>query len=254
MGGQRQSAAITQRHIIALGGGGFSDVTHSALLDRYIVSLTAKKKPRVCFLPTASGDALDYVDRFYAAFKKLGASVSHVSLFQAARLPAAKLLEDQDIIYVGGGNTRNMLVLWKEWGVDRALRKAYAHGTILAGISAGAICWFEQGLTDSNPGGYTPLKAMGWLKGSFTPHFDSEPLRRPIYRKLIRTGKLKSGYAVDDGVGLHFVDNELTHVVSSLPGAGARFLERRYGELHETKLSPLRLGSTVSPRSRLRRT
>jgi dipeptidase E len=237
-----------------LGGGGFSNETHSSLLDRYILSLTAKKKPRVCFLPTASGDSPEYVERFYRAFKKLGVSASHVSLFQAARLPATKLLEDQDIIYVGGGNTRNMLVLWKEWGVDSALRKAYASGTILAGTSAGAICWFEQGLTDSNPGGYTAMNAMGWLKGSFSPHFDSEPLRRPMYRNLIRLGKMKAGYAVDDGVALHFVDNTLTHVVSSLPKAGARYLERRYGELHEMKLSPQRLGATVRPRSRSRRT
>lgn len=241
MGGQGQSAAITQRHIIALGGGGFSDETSSSLLDRYIVSLAAKKKPRVCFLPTASGDSPAYVERFYNAFKKLRVTASHVSLFVAAKLPAAKLLEDQDVIYVGGGNTRNMLVLWKEWGVDRALRKAYARGTILAGISAGAICWFEQGLTDSNPGGYTALNAMGWLKGSFCPHFDSEPLRRPILRRLIRLGKLKAGYAVDDGVGVHFVDNEFAQVVSSLPKAGARYLERQYGKLKESNLKPTRL-------------
>src|SRR4029077_15515177 len=134
-----QSAAIAQRHIVALGGGGFSDETKSTLLDQYILSLTAKRKPRVCFLPTASGDSAVYIERFYKAFKKLRATASHVSLFVAARLPAAKLLEDQDVIYVGGRNTRNMLVLWKEWGVDRALRKAYARGTVLAGISAGAI-------------------------------------------------------------------------------------------------------------------
>jgi dipeptidase E len=178
------------RHIIALGGGGFSDATQSHKLDEYILSFAAKSKPRVCFLPTASGDARLYIKRFYRSFERLGAKASHLSLFQPTPQPATKVLAAQDVIYVGGGNTRAMLVLWKEWGVDAILRRAHSRGTILAGISAGALCWFEQGLTDSNPGGYTPLDALGWLKGSFCPHFDSEPRRKPVFRSLIRAGTL----------------------------------------------------------------
>jgi dipeptidase E len=227
--------------VIALGGGGFSDGPRNLALDEYIVSLTSKSNPRVCFLPTASGDSQLYIKRFYRAYEKLGARASHLSLFQPTPQPAHKVLAAQDIIYVGGGNTRNMLVLWREWGIDKLLRQAHARGTILAGISAGAICWFEQGLTDSNPGAYTPLKALGWLKGSFCPHFDSEPRRRPVYRSLIRLGKLAAGYAVDDGVALHFVDDALKNVVSSRPRASARFIERTYGRLEERTLTPTRL-------------
>ena len=192
-------------------------------------------------LPTASGDSPLYIKRFYGAFEKLGAKASHLALFQSLPLLPAKALAGQDVIFVGGGNTRNMLVLWKEWGIDMILRQAYARGTILAGSSAGAICWFEQGLTDSNPGGYTPLDALGWLKGSFCPHFDSEPRRKPVLRSLIRRGKLSAGYAVDDGVALHFIDGALTNVVSSRPNAGARFIQRRSGRLIERILAPTRV-------------
>jgi peptidase E len=232
---------VKQRHVVALGGGGFSESPKNLALDEYIVSLSSKSKPRVCFLPTASGDSQLYIKRFYRAYERLGARASHLSLFQPTPQPASKVLAAQDIIYVGGGNTRNMLVLWKEWGVDKLLRQAHARGTILAGISAGAICWFEQGLTDSNPGAYTPLNALGWLEGSFCPHFDSEPRRRPVFRTLIRRGKLAAGYAVDDGVALHFIDDALKNVVSSRPRAGARFLERAYGRLRERTLTPTRL-------------
>jgi dipeptidase E len=232
---------MKHRHVVALGGGGFSEGPKNFALDEYILSLTRKSKPRVCFLPTASGDSPVYIRRFYSAFEKLGARASHLSLFQPTPQPASKVLAAQDVIYVGGGNTRNMLLLWKEWGVDRLLRQANARGTILAGISAGAICWFEQGLTDSNPGGYTPLDALGWLKGSCCPHFDSEPRRRPVFRSLIRLGTLAAGYAVDDGVALHFVNGALTNVVSSRPKAEARFIQRLRGRLNERTLAPIRL-------------
>ena len=235
-GGQRSPK---QRHVIALGGS--SSGPHKLAIDRYILSLTAKSKPRVCFLPTASGDSPLYIKRFYLAFEKLGARASHLSLFQSLPPSPAKALAGQDVIFVGGGNTRNMLVLWKEWGIDTILRQALARGTILAGSSAGAICWFQQGLTDSNPGGFTALDALGWLKGSFCPHFDSEPGRKPVFRSLIRQGRLASGYAVDDGVALHFIDGALTNVVSARPAAVARFIRRQRGRLVERILAPTRV-------------
>jgi dipeptidase E len=230
---------LKPRQVIALGGS--SSGPHKLAIDEYLLSLTAKSKPRVCFLPTASGDSALYIKRFYQAFEKLGAKASHLSLFQSLPPSPTKALAGQDIIFVGGGNTRNMLVLWKEWGIDTILRRELARGTILAGSSAGAICWFEQGLTDSNPGGFTPLDALGWLKGSFCPHFDSEPRRRPVYRSLIRHGKLSAGYAVDDGVALHFIDGALTNVISSRPTAVARFVRRQRGRLVERILAPTRL-------------
>jgi dipeptidase E len=232
---------LKQRHVIAIGGGGFSRGPRNRLLVEYILSVTHKSKPRVCFLPTASGDAPLNINRFYRVCETLGAKASHLSLFQSFPRPAGKALAGQDVIYVGGGNTRNMLVLWKEWGIDTILRHALARGTILAGSSAGAICWFDQGLTDSNPGGYTPLDALGWLKGSCCPHFDGESSRQPIFRSLIKRGKLKAGYAIDDGVALHFVNGTLTNVVSSRRAAGARFIRRQRGQLNERLLVPSRL-------------
>ena len=227
--------------MIALGGGGFSGEPRNSALDAYILAQTAKTKPHVCFLPTASGDAEAYIDRFYRVYDKLGAVTSHLSLFQAMPKRADRALLGQDVIYVGGGNTRNMLVLWKDWGIDKLLRRAHARGTILAGTSAGALCWFKEGLTDSNPGGFTALAGLGWLKGSFCPHFDSEPRRRPKFRALIRDRKLAAGYAVDDGVALHFADGALIEVVSARPSAGARFIERHRGRLKEVRLAPSRL-------------
>jgi dipeptidase E len=239
---------MKQKQVIALGGGAFSEKPDKFAIEIYILSQTSKSKPRVCFLPTASGDSEVNIKRFYDVFEKLGAAASHVSLFRQARKPANLLLADQDVIFVGGGNTRNMLVLWNEWEIVSVLRHAYLQGTILAGSSAGALCWFKEGLTDSNPGGYSALSCLGWLKGSFCPHFDSEPRRRSIFRSMIRLGKLAGGYAVDDGVALHFINGALSTVVSSRPSAGARFLCKQRGRLTEESLSPSRLAAPMSLR------
>ena len=127
----------------------------------------------------------------------------------------------KQIIALGGGNTKNLLVLWKEWGLDVILRKAWEQGIILAGISAGSICWFEEGVTDSYGDGLEPLKCLGFLKGSNCPHYDGESDRRPTYQKLISTNKIKPGFATDDGVAIHFIDQEISNIVSSRPRAKA---------------------------------
>jgi peptidase E len=239
---------VKQKQIIALGGGAFADGPDDLAIEHYILSQTSKAKPRVCFLPTASGDSESNIERFYAAFENLGAATSHVSLFRQAKKPATELLKAQDVIFVGGGNTRNLLVLWKEWGIVNTLRRAYSEGTILAGSSAGALCWFMEGLTDSNPGGYTALTCLGWLRGSFCPHFDSEPKRRPIFRSLIRLGKLTGGYAVDDGVALHYINGALKNVVSSRPRAVARYIQWQRGRINELIISPSRLAAPARRR------
>jgi dipeptidase E len=244
---------VKKKQVVAIGGGAFSDKPDKLAIERYILAQTAKKKPRVCFLPTASGDAEINIQRFYVVFEKLGASASHVSLFRQERKPAGTLLQNQDVIFVGGGNTRNLLVLWHEWEIVDVIRRAYAQGTILAGSSAGAMCWFEEGLTDSNPGGYSALTCLGWLKGSFCPHFDTEPKRKPIFRSMIRSGELAAGYAVDDGVALHFVNGRLVQVVSSRPSAGALFLQKRDSGLDEASLSPIRLAAPKRSKSSQRR-
>ena len=153
------------------------------LLDNYILKSSGKGKPKVCFIPTAGGDAQWRIDNFYDCFEKKKCAASHLSLFRGETGKIEKLILSQDILYVGGGNTRNMLVLWKEWKLDTAIIKAYQNGTVLAGVSAGSICWFEQGLTDSIPKQLTKIDCLGILKGSNCPHFDGEPKRRPTFKK-----------------------------------------------------------------------
>ena len=190
-------------------------------LDQYILVQAANKKPKVCFVPTASGDAEAYIDRFYAAFKKLHCVPSHLTLFKANQPHLEQYIKSQDVIYVGGGNTKNMLALWREWHIDTYLKEAWHNGTIMAGISAGSICWFHQGLTDSLPGKLMPIKCLGFLQGSNCPHYDGEKQRRPAYHKCIESGEMKPGYAADDGAALHFVDGKLYQVVTSRPNAKA---------------------------------
>lgn len=227
-----------KRQIIALGGGGFSDGRRGRGLDEYIVEQSNNARPRVCFIPTASGDSTIYIDRFHKAFAKLGARTSHLTLFapQKTKSGFGDFLAGQDIIYVGGGNTRNLLILWKAWGISSALRSAYESGVVIAGISAGALCWFQSGLTDSYPGRLAALAALGWLRGSFCPHFDSEPKRKPIYRRLIYSGELPGGYAVDDGVALHFVNEKFSRAVRARKNAAARLIRKSRGRLVEVNL------------------
>jgi dipeptidase E len=239
MNGTASRGRGTKRHIIAMGGGGFSDGRRGRGLDEYVVAQSKNDRPRVCFIPTASGDAQVYIDRFYRAFANLGARPTHLTLFmpQKTRLGIADFLAGQDIIYIGGGNTRNLLILWKAWDLVTALKRAYESGVIIAGISAGALCWFQSGLTDSYPGRLTALKGLGWLRGSFCPHFDSEPKRKPIYRRLIDSGELPGGYAVDDGVALHFVNEEFSSAVRARKNAAARHIRKSRGRIVEVVLN-----------------
>lgn len=128
---------------------------------------------------------------------------------------------EKDIIYVGGGNTRDLLILWEEWGLDHILNKAWNQGIILAGISAGSMCWFEEGVTDSYGDKLEPIKCLGFLKGSNCPHYDEEANRRPSYHELLANSKIKAGIATDDGVALHYVDQEISHIISSRPHSKA---------------------------------
>ena len=212
------------------------------LLDQYVLAQTKKKKPRVCFVGTAGGDSQGYIDRFYEAFKKLDCEPSHLSLFQGPVGSLESYVMAKDVIYVGGGNTRNLLVLWREWGLDKILRKAWENGIVLAGISAGSICWFDEGVTDSVPGELTSLKCLGLLSGSNCPHYDGEAQRRPSYHALMTAGKIGEGYACDDGVALHYTGDKLTHVISSRPNAKAYRLTLSHGKVVEEAITPHYLG------------
>lgn len=230
------------QQIIAMGGGGFSMEPDNLALDRYVIAQTGKTRPSVCFLSQASGEAQLYIINFYKAFNQLDCRASHLSLFNPHTADLEGYLMAQDIIYVGGGNTKSMLALWREWGLDVILRKAGDNGTLLAGISAGAICWFEECTTDSIPGDLTVLKAMGYLSGSCTPHYDGEAQRRPTVARVIGSGAMMAGYAFDDSAAGHFVDGKLKTCVSSKPNAKGYYVEAVNGEAVETMLETQFLG------------
>ena len=209
--------------IVAMGGGGFMMDPRSPL-DEFLLSLSPAAHPRVCFVPTPTGDRDPVIAAFFEAFSGRDCKPSCLRVFGRPERPAEQLA-DQDVIYVSGGNTANALALWRLHGVDRALREAWARGAVVGGVSAGANCWFECSVTDSFGPQLDPLRdGLGILPGSFCPHYDGEELRRPMYRKLVDEG-FAPGYAADDGVALHFVGTELREIVTSQPGAWAYRVE-----------------------------
>lgn len=208
--------------IIAMGGGGFSMEPDNPLLDDWLLSLAGRDRPKVCFVPTASGDSDGYIVRFYDAFGKGRAEPSHLALFDRSIDELRGFILDQDIIYVGGGNTANLLAVWRAHGLVEVFGEAWEQGVILAGLSAGSLCWFEAGLTDSFGTELAPLRdGLGLLSGSHCPHYDGERERRPTYEELVRTGALPAGVAADDGVALRYGGVELVEAVSSRPEACA---------------------------------
>lgn len=214
--------------LIAIGGGGFLMEPENLLLDQYCLDCTSKIVPKVCFIPTASGDSEDFLSRFYTAFTRYSCEPSHLAFFRKPRSGAIPLTDienhllNQDVIYVGGGNTRSMLAVWREWNIDEILRKAWRSGILLTGMSAGAICWFEYGGSDSTqPEKLSPLKGLGLIRGSCTPHYDGESNRRPDFHQLIKNGELPSGIGIDDGAAVLFEGQQVIEVVSSRPSAKA---------------------------------
>jgi peptidase E len=210
-------------------------------LDRYILEQTGKRNPRVCFVGTASGDAEGYILKFYTSFLKLSCTPAHLSLFNLPTKDLEAFILEQDVIYVGGGNTKSLLALWREWGVDVYLRAAWERGVVLAGISAGSICWFEEGLSDFFPGELNKLRCLGFLKGSNCPHYDGEATRRPAYHRLILSGEISEGVAAEDGVALHYVGTELERAVSSRPSARAYLVREKSGKIEEEAIPTVRL-------------
>lgn len=215
-----------KRQIIAIGGAALTPELDNLLLIDYFLKQTGKRKPKVCFIGTAHGDAEAGRLRFYAGMSQFTCTPTHLPLFARTPRDLASFVLEQDAIFVGGGNTRSMLAVWRDWGLDVHLRAAWQRGIVLGGWSAGSICWFEQGITDSSAGPLTTLDCLGFLPGSNCPHYDSEALRRPTYRRLIASGKTAEGHAADDGVALHFIDGRLARAVSNRPRARGWRLSR----------------------------
>jgi dipeptidase E len=216
-----------QRHIVGLGGGGETD-EQTALLWDYVVGVTGKERPRILFVPTASADDAEYTVYFYERFAQR-AEASHLNVFPWPPQNLRELVLSQDAINVSGGNTANMLAIWKVHGIDELLREAWEKGVVLFGASAGMICWFEAGVTDSFGPQLDGMDCLGFLPGSACPHYDGEERRRPRYRELVDSGFLE-GIAAEDGVALHYVDTELAEIVTCRPGKTA-FRVTRDGEV-----------------------
>jgi dipeptidase E len=226
--------------IIAIGGGGFLAEPRNYALEKYILDQTGKERPNVLMIPTARGDDADYVAKFHAAFGELGARTQHLPLFH--RTPDLRsLLLAQDAIFVGGGNTKSMLAVWREWGLPEVLKRAYDSGIVLGGQSAGAICWFEQGVTDSWADRLRPFDCLGFLSGSCCPHYDGEAERRPAYHTLMQSGQVKPGYAIEDAVAAHFRNGRLERVVSKKAGAKAFYVSADAGTVTEEALEVMLL-------------
>jgi peptidase E len=214
-------------HIVAMGGGALVVDGDGSPLDDLVLELTGRDEPRVCFIGTATGDADAVALRFFRTFAQRRCRAIDLPLFDRGNRSPAEVIAEQDVVWVGGGNTVNMLAVWRAHGVDVALRDAWERGAVLCGSSAGAICWFESGVTDSF--GRAVLQPMtgglGFVGGSFCPHFDSEVLRRPTYTRLVAEGALAPGFACDDGAALHFHGTDLVEALSARPGATAYRVE-----------------------------
>lgn len=214
----------------------------NGLLDKYILNLVPKERPKICFLGTASNDGKEYRDMFYNFFRKMQCEPSHLSLNQPPANIEAFIM-DKDIIHVGGGNTKLIIDTWKKFGVDKIMMKAWENGIILSGMSAGAICWFEDGITNPSQGKLTRLACLGLLSGSFCPHYDERAELKDAFKKLILNRTIDEGYGVEDGAAIHFVGTEPIRVISSRPGATAYKVKKLRNRIIETPMKAIYLGN-----------
>jgi dipeptidase E len=208
--------------ILAMGGGGFTAGGRDPGLDELVLELTRVRRPRVCLLPTAGGDSEQQIRRFYETFGDRLCEPSHISLFRLGRhpVPLREHLLAQDAVYVGGGSMVNLLAIWRAQGLDAILRDGWRAGVVIAGLSAGSMCWFEWGVTTSS-GLPRAAPGLGFLAGSNSVHHDSEPARRAVYLRAVRDRTIPPGWAVADGAALLFSDTELTEVITARKTARA---------------------------------
>ncbi len=223
-----------QTRKILIAGGGFGGV-----FIRYMASLTGKERPRLCYLPTASADDEGGIIRWFQNCAPLDViPFVQESFISSYRMQQSfeEVLLSMDGIVVSGGNTLNQQAIWKAQGIDVVLRKAWDSGIVLGGASAGSLCWFEEGTTDSRPKELTKIECLGFLRGSHSPHYDAEGERRPIYHRMIRSGELKPGYACDNDAGVYFEDNEVKRVVHTREGAKVYYVSLVGGQVTERVL------------------
>ena len=220
--------------IIAIGGGGFGRNPNHRKIEKYILELTGKENPNVVFFPTASAENQAYIIQFYKCFTKMSCEPSHVTFFQ--RTPRLdSIINKADVIYVGGGNTKSMLAVWKEWKLDKLILKAYNNGKILCGVSAGAICWFEQGITDSWASNLNVMDCLGFLPEMACPHYQEEKDRRPNVHKMLKQGKCGSGWAIDGGAAIHFKNGKYYKSIQFYADSYVHYVSIKNGVVNEDK-------------------
>jgi len=221
---------------ILIAGGGFGTV-----FIRYLAELTGKTRPKLCYLPTASADSPGGIIGWYRNCSPLEVEPSHQESFIASTRQSRSWEEvflSVDGIVVSGGNTLNQQAIWRAQGIDAVLRQAWDQGIVLGGASAGSLCWFEEGTTDSRPIELTKVECLGFLEGSHSPHYDAEPGRRPLYQKLIGSGEMKPGYACDNDAGIYFEDNVVRRVVATREGARVYYVSVVNGQVAERVMEP----------------
>ncbi|MEK7615305.1 MAG: peptidase E [Patescibacteria group bacterium] len=206
--------------IFCLGGGGYA-IDFDEQLDRWWLSLAGAQRPRIAFIPTATGDSLHVIDVFTRSFRNEAASIATLRLFERDVVDLDRFLRGVDLVYVHGGNTASMLAVWRAHGLDAALKRASARGLVMGGSSAGAICWGLGGTTDSFGDIRILHDGLGLLNVSISPHHETEG-RRPLFEQAIKEGSLCPGYGIDNGVGLLFEDGTLKESVSARSWARAR--------------------------------
>jgi peptidase E len=228
-------AQARARKILIAGGG------YGTAFIRYMAQLTGKPRPKLCYLPTASADSATGIITWYRNCAPLNVEPSHQDSFIASTRQT-RTWEDVflsvDGIVCSGGNTLNQQAIWRAQGIDAVLRQAWDRGIVLGGASAGSLCWFEEGTTDSRPKELSIVQGLGFLKGSHSPHYDAEPGRRPLYQKLIGSGQMKPGYACDNDAGIYFEDNEVRRVVATRQGARVYYVSVQNGKVTERVLEP----------------
>jgi len=223
------------RQIIAIGGGGFGRDPKHTKIEQYILNQTSKENPNILFLPTASAEDKSYIDNYYDCFGSLSCKPSHISFF--SRTPRLNsLFNKADIVYVGGGNTKSMLAVWREWKVDKLLRRAYDKGAVMAGVSAGAICWFKKGITDSWASNLNTIDCLGYLEGMCCPHYMEEPDRQPSVHKMLHQDKTEGGYGLDGGSAAHFINEKFVRALSFYSDCKVVFVEKVNSNIIEKDL------------------
>ena len=196
-----------KKHIVAIGGGGFGRNNSIGLIEKYLLNLSGNNCPKICFLPTATGDNDTYIVRFYSTFTRLNCVPTHIELFKRT-IDIKNHIMKQDVVFVGGGNTKSMLALWKDWGMSEILQNAYHEGIVMSGVSAGAICWFTSGITDSWDNELRILPCLDFIKGSCCPHYDEEPSRIPYVKKILQNKKVPNCISIEGGAAMHFINGK----------------------------------------------